>query len=92
VKQASYAVFASESVHWTDWFRTDLGGRLDVFLFDIDSGLAANSGTGNASIASPKLTMVFGAWAKTGYFLNAGYGFHSKDARGTTITVDPNDG
>jgi len=24
--------------------------------------------------------------------LNAGYGFHSNDARGTTITVDPNDG
>jgi outer membrane receptor protein involved in Fe transport len=36
--------------------------------------------------------VVLGPWSRTEYFLNAGYGFHSNDARGTTITVDPNDG
>ena len=36
--------------------------------------------------------MVFGPWAKTEYFVNVGSGFHSNDARGTTITLDPNDG
>ncbi len=41
---------------------------------------------------SPKLTMSFGPWAGTELFLNAGDGFHSNDARGTTITVDPTDG
>ena len=92
VKQSSYAVYAAESVHWNDWFRTDVGARFDVFHFDVESSLAANSGTADDSIASPKLTLVFGPWARTEYFLNAGYGFHSNDARGTTIRVDPNDG
>jgi len=33
-----------------------------------------------------------GPWAKTEYFVNWGYGFHSNDARGTTLTVDPRTG
>jgi len=33
--------------------------------------------------------VIFGPWASTEYFLNWGMGFHSNDARGTTITVDP---
>ena len=36
--------------------------------------------------------MVLGPWHETEYFLNAGRGFHSNDARGTTIRVDPTDG
>ncbi len=32
---------------------------------------------------------MFGPWAQTEYFVNAGYGFHSNDARGVTIKVDP---
>lgn len=36
--------------------------------------------------------MVFGPWASTELFVNLGEGFHSNDARGTTITVDPSDG
>ena len=92
VRQLSYGAWAAASVHWTDWLRMDAGLRLDSYRFDVDSSLAANSGSASDSIASPKLALVFGPWAKTEYFLNAGYGFHSNDARGTTITVDPNDG
>jgi outer membrane receptor protein involved in Fe transport len=36
--------------------------------------------------------MVFGPWASTELFVNLGQGFHSNDARGTTIRVDPVDG
>ena len=39
----------------------------------------------------PKASLIFGPWSRTEYFVNGGYGFHSNDARGTTITVDPND-
>ena len=35
---------------------------------------------------------MFGPWAETEFFINAGRGFHENDARGTTITVDPVDG
>ena len=52
---------------------------------------ALNAGKRTASIASPKLSLIFGPWAKTEYYVNAGTGFHSNDARGTTITVDPKD-
>ncbi len=34
---------------------------------------------------------MFGPFAKTEFYLNAGLGFHSNDVRGATITVDPTD-
>jgi outer membrane receptor protein involved in Fe transport len=40
----------------------------------------------------PKLALIFGPWKKTEVYLNYGHGFHSNDARGTTIKVDPSDG
>ncbi len=40
-------------------------------------------------IASPKLSLIFGPWNKTEYFVNYGEGFHSNDARGTTETLTP---
>jgi outer membrane cobalamin receptor len=92
VKQGSYSVYASEELRWAPWFRSTLGARFDYFNFDVDSSLAVNSGHTDDSIASPKLALVFGPWARTEYFIDFGEGFHSNDARGTTITVDPNDG
>ncbi len=53
------------------------------------SSTAANSGKKNDAIGSPKLALVFGPWAQTEYYVNAGYGFHSNDARGATISVNP---
>ena len=43
-------------------------------------------------IASPKLSLVFGPWAKTEVYVQGGLGFHSNDGRGATTTVDPVDG
>ncbi|MDQ3774555.1 MAG: TonB-dependent receptor [Pseudomonadota bacterium] len=43
-------------------------------------------------LASPKLSLIFGPWFDTEYYINLGYGFHSNDARGTTITVDRKSG
>jgi hypothetical protein len=60
-----------------------LGLRTDHYDFDVDSSIAQNSGTRSATLTSPKLSLVFGPWSKTEYFVNAGYGFHSNDARGT---------
>jgi hypothetical protein len=47
----------------------------------------ANSGNANASIGSPKMSLVFGPFNKTEFFINAGEGFHSNDARGVTIGI-----
>jgi hypothetical protein len=92
VHETSYSAYLSEDFRITPWWRTEFGARIDDFQFDVNANLKANSGTAHAAIASPKLTMVFGPWRETEYFLNYGTGFHSNDARGITITVDPNDG
>ena len=84
--------FAEQQVQATDWLRVVAGLRYDRADFDVDSDLTANSGSASDSITSPKLSFVFGPWADTEFFVNAGRGFHENDARGTTITVDPADG
>lgn len=92
VTQTSYSGYASIGTQWTDHVRTTVGLRADRFSFDVDSTLAANSGRRNESIASPKFALVLGPWRETEFFVNVGRGFHSNDARGTTIRVDPSDG
>jgi outer membrane receptor protein involved in Fe transport len=84
--------FVEQQLQPTEWLRVIAGLRHDRAHFDVASGLAANSGTASDSITSPKLSLVFGPWADTELFVNAGRGFHENDARGTTIAVDPADG
>ena len=52
---------------------------------------ANNSGSSQAAIGSPKFSAVWGPFYKTEFFLGAGMGMHSNDARGTTITEEPVD-
>jgi outer membrane receptor protein involved in Fe transport len=42
-----------------------------------------------AGLVSPKAGVVIGPFSGTEFYVNAGYGFHSNDGRGTTISVDP---
>lgn len=86
VKEGSVGLFVQNTVYWSDWMRTTLGYRGDFYTTNVNSLLRpANSGNATASIGSPKLSVVFGPFAKTELFLNAGEGFHSNDARGVTI-------
>ncbi len=50
---------------------------------------AANSGSSSKAMFSPKLSLIFGPWKDTEYFVNAGYGYHSNDARGTLLQFNP---
>ena len=88
----SYSLFIDHETKFNPWFRAGFGLRGDLFHFDVNSDLAANSGSETDAILSPKLNLAFGPWCKTEFYLNAGYCFHSNDARGTTITIDPTDG
>ena len=93
VQEGSVGVFVQNTLHWTDWLRTNVGWRGDFYQTSVNSFFTpANSGGANAFIGSPKFGVVFGPFAKTELFINAGEGFHSNDARGVTITESPTDG
>ena len=92
IKETSVGGYFENITHWTDTFRTVLGLRGDYYNFDVRSSLPENSGNSHASLASPKLSLIFGPWSKTEFYLNLGTGFHSNDARGTTIRIDPKSG
>ncbi|MCV2370365.1 TonB-dependent receptor [Roseateles oligotrophus] len=91
-RQTTLGLYAETSLQWTPWLRSVAGLRADHFDFDVNSSIAANSGKNSANIVSPKLSLVFGPWSKTEYFLNYGHGFHSNDARGVTATVTAKEG
>ena len=90
--ETSIGVYAENATRWTPWFRTVAGVRADSYRFNVKSDNPANSGKVTASIANPKLGLIFGPWSQTEFYVNLGGGFHSNDARGTTLTVDPKTG
>jgi len=92
VTEATTGVFVGAQSQWRPWFRTTLGVRADGYAFDVRSDLAANSGRRNAAIVSPKASLAFMPSSTTELYVSGGFGFHSNDARGTTITVDPKSG
>ncbi len=92
VGEGTTGVFVDNSTQWTSWFRSVLGLRFDYFTYSDTSNIPENSGQTTANIASPKLALVFGPWSKTEYFVDAGFGFHSNDARGVFTVIDPKSG
>jgi hypothetical protein len=50
---------------------------------------ARDSGDGADTLVSPKFGAVLAPWFGTELHVNAGLGFHSNDARGAVIRVDP---
>lgn len=91
VNERSAALFVSDSIRLAPWLRAVAGLRYDDYRARIDSSIAANSGLASDRRISPKLSLVFGPWRTTELFVNGGRGFHSNDARGSTLHVDPND-
>ena len=57
VNEGNVGIYAQNTTHWTDWWRTTLGWRGDYFAASVNSMLqSANSGNPTASIGSPKFT------------------------------------
>jgi hypothetical protein len=91
VREGNVGLWADTTARWTDWLRTTVGIREDYFAGRVLSDTPENSGNAQASMTSPKAGIVLGPWYKTEFYGNAGYGLHSNDIRGSTITVDPID-
>jgi outer membrane receptor protein involved in Fe transport len=82
--------YAENKIQWTEKFRTVAALRGDLTHLDVTSLVTpANSGTATMALPSPKLSLIFGPWSKTEFYVQGGFGFHSNDARGTTQTVQP---
>jgi outer membrane receptor protein involved in Fe transport len=92
IRQTSLGIYAENKTAWTDKIRTVAGLRADTFSFKVNSSNTANSGNASATKASPKFNLIVGPFNNTEFYASAGNGFHSNDARGTTITVDPKSG
>ncbi len=92
VAQTSLGLFLESAIRLAPLWRTTIGLRADRYWFDVDSLLAANSGSTAATLVTPKFALVFGPWRDTEWFVNVGQGFHSNDARGSVTRIDPASG
>jgi len=98
VRESSAAIYAESTMQWRPWLRSTVGVREDQFDFQVtdkmlnpdgsctiqSDPLGCDTGSRRASIFGPKAGLVLGPWAKTTWFLDFGYGYHSNDARGVT--------
>jgi TonB-dependent receptor-like protein len=90
VDETEAGAYVQNTTIWSNWFRTLIGLREDTIRLDLTSQtFAANSGRASDSRVSPKASFIFGPWEKTEFFVNAGNGFHSNDARGVIYQYDP---
>lgn len=92
IRETSLGLWLQNTTRWGEHFRTVAGLRADRYAFDVRSDLPANTGRRSATQVNPKLSLVFGPWNTTEFYVNAGRGFHSNDARGTVTRIDPKTG
>jgi hypothetical protein len=93
LRETLVGAYGQSSIEFTPWLRGVLGLRADQLRTRVH-GLQGpdNGGRARDGQLSPKLSLVAGPFARTEFFANAGRGFHSNDARGTTARVDPKTG
>jgi hypothetical protein len=90
VKETSVGVFASNEFTFSENLRTYAGVRFDHFRFNVDArSLPANSGKASDSKVSLKGSVIYQPTKALEFYASLGQGYHSNDARGTTITIDP---
>jgi hypothetical protein len=92
VGQLGAGMWGDTWIRFSDAFRMNLGLRADYYRADVEAYRPVNSGQADDWMLNPKLSMVYRPWSSTELALNAGTGFHSNDARGATIRVDPSTG
>lgn len=96
VTEWSGALFGEARHSPVDWLTVVAGVRGDLFTFDVDTRAGVGSGTNSGAevdgLVSPKLSLILRPHEDYELYLNGGGGFHSNDARGTTIRIDPAEG
>ena len=95
--------YAENKVQWASKFRSVVGLRGDDAnyavtnltptyvspIFGPVNFAKLNTGSVNKFLPSPKASLIFGPWAKTEFYAQGGFSFHSNDARGATQREEP---
>lgn len=89
VSETSIGAYAQAELQMTDRLRANVGLRYDVYFYDIDASIDANSGSGSDAIFTPSLALAWQAADQFELYASYGHGFHSNDARGAAISLDP---
>jgi hypothetical protein len=93
VSEIEAGLYLQNTTTWNPWLRTLVGVRESAAVMDMTAyANPLNSGSASGARLSPKLSVILGPWAMTEFFINAGKGFHSNDARGVVDKIDPSTG
>ena len=89
VDVSSIGVFWKGEVALSDALSFNLGLRYDYMHVDVESNIAQNSGKTDDGLFSIKSGLRYTFNEQWEIYLNAGQSFHSNDARGAVMNVDP---
>jgi len=93
VDEGSFGIHLEHEYRFSSTLRSHLAARYDRYRFEVDAlSLKQNSGTASDSTPSFKTSLIYRPRDPLELYLSLGQGFHSNDARGTTIQVDPTSG
>ncbi|WP_350545210.1 MULTISPECIES: TonB-dependent receptor domain-containing protein [unclassified Pseudoalteromonas] len=89
VKETSYSSYWQSRLLLTPQLEATIGVRYDYFDTTVNSNNALNSGTANDDLVSFNGSLNYLISDSLAAYANWGQSFHSNDARGATISVDP---
>lgn len=88
INETNLGPFVENRTNWTNWLRSNVGLRGDLFWFNVQNVTGGNSGSPQTALLSPKVGLIAGPWDNTEVYFNIGDGYHSNDARGVVSHVD----
>ncbi len=89
IDQTGVGLYVDTQITITPGLRGFAALRFDYQTVDVRSDLAANSGNAGDDLFAPKFGLAWQASQGLEFYGNYGQSFHSNDARGATIAVDP---
>ncbi len=92
VEELSLALYGKFLLKPLPDLRIEVGLRGDSYHVDVDATRAVNSGEEKDAILSPSFSVAWRVSNRVELYANYGENFHSNDARGATISIDPVNG
>jgi len=90
IDETDTGIFYQNDMKWSEKVRTILGLRGEFYDAGVNNNLTPeNSGDKSTKMFLPKGSLVLGPWEHTDFYLNGGYSFHSNNAEGSVVNIDP---